>query len=70
MVGIMLIAMVSAYAILTVFEMITGNKMISMSGFSKVIAFMILSSIIIFIVPIMKINMIAPSECVNSRGNY
>lgn len=68
--GIMLIAMAAAYVVLIAFELITGNQMISMSGFSKVIAFMLLSSILIFIVPIMKINMIAPSECVNSRGNY
>lgn len=68
--GIMFAAMVSAYAVLIAFEIITGNKMISMSGFSKVIAFMLLSSIFIFITPIMKINMIASSECVNSRGNY
>lgn len=68
--GIMCLALLISYIAVFAFYRVTGNEVVNMSGFVLVAVIMILSSVLVLLVPILKIKTIEPAKCINSRGNY
>ena len=69
-IGIMTMSLLMAYIILFMVENTTSSEMIDLSSFLMVAMLMILSSVVVLIVPVIKVKTIAPAQCINSRGNY
>lgn len=69
-IGIVISATVGAYLIIGLVEVITGDMMISLSGMLLVLGAMLVTSVIIFIIPLIKIELIEPAKGINARGNY
>lgn len=69
-IGIVISATFCAYMIIGLLEVFTGNNMISLLGMLPVLGAALISSVIIFLVPLLKLEMIEPAKGINARGNY